>query len=102
MPLPLKVYGVPFSQPVRALLWLLLLKRLPFELVPTNPGSTGESGSRNPAYLAKHPGGTIPCIEEVDTGVFRRREYAFYGVSDVLRKITLRRWLGHWRRRGAR
>ncbi len=65
---PLIVYGVPFSQPVRAVLWLLLLKRMPFELVLTNPGSRGETGSRNPAYLAKNPSGTIPCIEEPETG----------------------------------
>ncbi len=65
---PLIVYGVPFSQPVRAVLWLLLLKRMPFELVLTNPGSRGDTGSRNPAYLAKNPSGTIPCIEEPETG----------------------------------
>lgn len=63
-----KIYGVPFSQPVRSVIWLLLLKRLPFELVPTNPGSKGKSGSRNPSYLAKNPSGTIPCLEETDTG----------------------------------
>ena len=28
----------------------------------------GETGSRNPAYLAKNPGGTIPTIEEPDSG----------------------------------
>ncbi len=65
---PLKVYGVPFSQPVRAVLWLLLLKEKPFELVLINPGSMGNNGSRNPDYLAKNPAGTIPCIEEPDTG----------------------------------
>ena len=65
---PLKVYGVPFSQPVRAVLWLLLLKEKPFELVLINPGSRGNNGSRNPDYLAKNPAGTIPCIEEPDTG----------------------------------
>lgn len=65
---PLILYGVPFSQPVRAVMWLMLLKRLPFEMVLINPGSTGETGSRNPAYLAKNPGGTIPTIEEPDTG----------------------------------
>ena len=65
---PLIVYGVPFSQPVRAVLWLLLLKRMPFELVLTNPGSKGDTGSRNPAYLAKNPSGTIPCIEEPESG----------------------------------
>ncbi len=64
----LKIYGVPFSQPVRSVLWLLLLKQLPFELVPTNPGSKGENGSKHLSYLAKNPSGTIPCLEEPDTG----------------------------------
>ena len=64
----IKLFGVPFSQPVRAVMWLLLHKRLPFEMVLINPGSKGDSGSRNPGYLAKNPGGTIPMIEEPDTG----------------------------------
>ena len=65
---PLVLYGVPFSQPVRAVMWLLLYKKLPFEMALINPGSAGESGSRNPGFLAKNPGGTIPAIEEPDTG----------------------------------
>ena len=65
---PLTLYGVPFSQPVRAVMWLLLFKRLPFEMALTNPGSKGETGSRNPAYLAFNPGGTIPTIREPDSG----------------------------------
>jgi glutathione S-transferase len=65
---PVILYGVPFSQPVRAVMWLMLYKRTPFEMVLINPGSKGETGSRNPAYLAKNPGGTIPTIEEPDTG----------------------------------
>ena len=63
------VYGVPFSQPVRAVLWLMLNKRQPFEMVLTNPGSKGDNGSRNPAFLAKNPAGTIPTYEEPDTGL---------------------------------
>ena len=55
---PFVLYGVPFSQPVRAVMWLMLYKQLPFEMVLINPGSKGENGSRNPAYLAKNPGGT--------------------------------------------
>jgi glutathione S-transferase len=62
------LYGVPFSQPVRAVMWLLLMKRHPFRMVLINPGTTGETGSRNPTYLLKNPGGTIPCIEEPDSG----------------------------------
>ena len=65
---PLILYGVPFSQPVRAVMWLLLMKRMPFKMVLTNPGSSGDNGSRNPTFLAKNPGGTIPCIEEPDSG----------------------------------
>lgn len=65
---PIKIYGVPFSQPVRSVIWLLLLKQLPFDLVPTNPGSKGENGSKHPSYLEKNPAGTIPCLEEPDTG----------------------------------
>ena len=62
------IYGVPFSQPVRAVMWLMLYKQTPFEMVLINPGSKGETGSRNPAYLAKNPGGTIPTLEEPDSG----------------------------------
>ena len=62
------LYGVPFSQPVRAVMWLMIYKGLPFEMVLINPGSSGETGSRNPVYLAKNPSGTIPCMEEPDTG----------------------------------
>ncbi|MGI9323183.1 MAG: glutathione S-transferase family protein, partial [Pseudomonadales bacterium] len=62
------LYGVPFSQPVRAVMWLLLMKKIPFEMVLINPGSKGDNGSRHPDFLAKSPGGTIPCIEDPNTG----------------------------------
>lgn len=62
------IYGVPFSQPVRAVMWLMLYKRTPFELVLTNPGSKGDNGSRNPNFLAKNPAGTIPTLEDPQTG----------------------------------
>jgi len=65
---PLVLYGVPFSQPVRAVMWLMIYKGLPFRMVLVNPGSKSEKGSRHPDYLAKNPGGTIPCIEDPATG----------------------------------
>lgn len=65
---PIRLYGVPFSQPVRAVMWLMLYQKTPFEMVLINPGSSGETGSRHPSYLAKNPAGTIPTIEDVDTG----------------------------------
>lgn len=62
------LYGVPFSQPVRAVIWLLLYKGEPFEMRPINPGSAGRKGSRNPDFLAKNPAGTIPTLELASTG----------------------------------
>ena len=62
------LYGVPLSQPVRAVMWLMIYKGLPFELALVIPGSSGDRGSRNPDFLAKNPGATVPCMEEPDTG----------------------------------
>ena len=55
------------SQAVRAVLWLLFNKELPFELVLTVPGSKEENGTRHPSYLEKYPNGTIPALEDPDT-----------------------------------
>ena len=60
----LTLYGSPLSQPVRAVIWLLLLKKIPFELILMNPGSKGEIGTRNPNFLKKNPNGTIPFLED--------------------------------------
>ncbi len=70
------LYGVPFSQPVRAVMWLMLYKRQPFEMMLINPGSSGETGSRNPAYLEKFPGGTIPSLEDKDSGFLLSEAHA--------------------------
>tara|TARA_Y100000590_G_scaffold126302_3_gene144374 strand:+ start:2007 stop:2801 length:795 start_codon:yes stop_codon:yes gene_type:complete len=73
---PLIIYGVPFSQPVRAVLWLMLYKQKPFEMVLVNPGSSSEGGSRHPDYLAKFPTGTIPSVEDKDTGFVLSESHA--------------------------
>lgn len=65
---PLILYGVPFSQPVRAVMWLMLYKRLPFEMTLVIPGVSGRHGSRNSDYLSRNPGGTVPTIQEPATG----------------------------------
>ncbi len=54
------LYGVPFSQPVRAVMWLMLYRRLPFGLTLINPGSKGVSGSRNPAYWRRIQAAPFP------------------------------------------
>ena len=73
---PLIIYGVPFSQPVRAVLWLMLYKQKSFELALINPGSSSEGGSRHPDYLAKFPTGTIPSIEDKESGFVLSESHA--------------------------
>ena len=97
------LYGVPFSQPVRAVMWLMILKRLPFEMVLINPGSEGKSGSRNPTYLSKNPAGTIPCIEEPDTNFVLGEAHAImcylsrkHGWNDVYPEDNRRRATVDW------
>jgi glutathione S-transferase len=67
-PSQFRIYGVPFSQPVRAVMWLMFNRRQPFEMVLVNPGSKGDNGSRNPGFVAKNPAGTIPTLENPQTG----------------------------------
>ena len=84
------IYGVPFSQPVRAVLWLLMIKKSPFELKLINPGSASEGGSRHTEYLDKFPTGTIPSFEDPETGFLLSESHAImcylcnkYGWNDL-------------------
>ena len=79
MPTPITIYGVPFSQPVRAVLWIMLLKQKKFELSLINPGSSSDGCSRHPDYLAKFPTGTIPSIEDKNTGFVLSESHAIMG-----------------------
>ena len=73
---PLKLYGSPLSQPVRAVIWLLLYMREPFQLILMNPGSKGDTGTRNPIFLEKNPNGTIPFLEDSETGIAMAEAHA--------------------------
>ena len=57
------VHGVPLSQPWRAVVWPLLIKRLPFTTVLAVPGGVGKVATSAPHFLAKFPTGTVPAIE---------------------------------------
>ena len=57
----LNIYGVPNSQPVRAVVWTCLVKKLPFELIMTSQNIA----AKQPDYLSKvNPRGTIPAIDD--------------------------------------
>ena len=60
----LKIYGVPNSQPVRAVVWTCLMKELPFEFVMTSQNRD----ANQPEFLASvNPRGTIPAIDDDGT-----------------------------------
>jgi len=57
----LKIYGVPNSQPVRAVVWTCLIKKLPFEFLMTSQNVA----AKQPEYLTNvNPRGTIPAIDD--------------------------------------
>lgn len=60
----LKLYGIPNSQPVRAVIWLCLIHRLPFELILTSQNKD----AKTPRYLSEvNPRGTVPAIDDEGT-----------------------------------
>lgn len=62
-----KLYGVPLSQPFRAIAWTLLQEKIPFDVQLTVPGNNSRMGSLHESYLAKANGrtmGRVPLYEE--------------------------------------
>ena len=64
------------SQACRSLIWLLLNKKIKFELILTMPGSKQENGTRHPSYLEKFPNATIPALEDPDIGFLLSESHA--------------------------
>ena len=63
----LKIYGVPGSQPVRAVMWVLEMKKLEYELVKAVPGTPADKkySSQHPAYQKLSKGrGQIPMMDD--------------------------------------
>jgi len=57
----LKIFGIPNSQPVRAVVWPCLMHKLPFEFVLTSQNKDAKS----PAFLREvNPRGTVPAIDD--------------------------------------
>ena len=81
----LLLYGVPNSQPVRAVAWTCLIKKLPFEFIMTSQNKA----AKQPDYLTGlNPRGTIPAID--DNGVVLWESHAIliylcekYGWNDL-------------------
>lgn len=85
--LQLKLYGVPLSQPVRAVIWTLLQKKQPFELITTIPGAnlnTFVLGSRHPDYLKLTNG----RINSVPVMTFIQKDKPEYSIGEAAAIMT--------------
>ena len=60
----LTIYGVPLSQPVRAVIWPCLIKGVPFKFQLAVPGMAKGPGTGAEKFLAKFPLGTVPAMED--------------------------------------
>lgn len=60
----LQLFGVPLSQPVRAVAWACLQKRLAFDFKMVVPGLKTKGGSAHADFLALNPLGTVPAIRD--------------------------------------
>jgi glutathione S-transferase len=59
----IKLYGVPLSQPFRAVAWSLLQHHVAFDVQLCVPGATSKIGSLHESFLAKSKTGTVPLLE---------------------------------------
>lgn len=61
---PLKLYGVPLSQPVRSCAWTLLNLNVPFQFEMAVPGMSGKMGTNNETFqaLTPHRSTTVPLL----------------------------------------
>ena len=80
---PLKIHGVPLSQPFRAVVWACLQKRVPFDVHVAVPGSPMKGGTRSDKFLALNPLGTVPVLEDSDVVVVETPAILSY-LSDKL------------------
>lgn len=62
----MKIYGVPLSQPVRAVVWPCLIKRAQFSFESAVPGMGGRIGTKGKEFRAQFPLGTVPALLDGD------------------------------------
>ena len=118
MSAPVKLYGVPLSQPFRSVAWTLLLQKVPFDVQLTVPGATSRIGSLSESFLSKTKGrtGTVPLLEideafsipespailaylcETNVG---SSEHSLYGSPGTPRKALIDSYM-HWHHTGTR
>merc|ERR1719245_1782457 len=107
----IKIYGVPPSQPTRAVMFLCTLKNIPFELVKVNPGAP--RAKRKDYIDTVNPSGKIPGFKDEDgfclyesaaIMTYIATKYNFedlYPSRDLLRRALIDQYL-HWHHENTR
>jgi glutathione S-transferase len=99
----LEVYGMPLSQPTRAVLWALEMKSVPYTLRRVNP-MKGEAASDE--FLKLFPTGLVPGIVDGDLRlseagailVYLAEKHGWddwYPKGDAAKRARINQWL-HW------
>ena len=66
----IKLYGVAISQPCRAVLWLLEINSIPYELIRALPGSVETNAKARKDYLKNfNPTGKVPTMVDTETNI---------------------------------
>mmetsp|Transcript_15936 Transcript_15936/g.26989 ORF Transcript_15936/g.26989 Transcript_15936/m.26989 type:complete len:254 (-) Transcript_15936:46-807(-) len=111
----IKLYGVPLSQPFRAVAWTMLQHQIPFEIQIAVPGATTRVGSLAPSFVSKSrsKSGAVPLLED---GSFvltespailsylcerNTTESTWYAPPGTERKATIDSYM-HWHHTGTR
>jgi glutathione S-transferase len=69
--IPLKLFGVPLSQPFRSCAWTLLNLQVPFQIEMAVPGMTSKIGTKNENFqnLTPHRSTQIPLLIDDNTSL---------------------------------
>eukprot|EP00999_Lentomonas_sp_LEN2_P000561 NODE_1560_length_812_cov_95.248175_g1512_i0.p1 GENE.NODE_1560_length_812_cov_95.248175_g1512_i0~~NODE_1560_length_812_cov_95.248175_g1512_i0.p1 ORF type:complete len:219 (+),score=28.20 NODE_1560_length_812_cov_95.248175_g1512_i0:76-732(+) len=76
--MPLELYGVPMSQPFRAVWSLLKYKGVEPEVKFTMPASNKENGSQTPEFKKMNPSGLVPVLKDGDFTLFESHAIMVY------------------------
>ena len=109
---PIIIYGVPNSQPFRAVVWLCLIKQLPFEIKLSFPVYGLSAPSKPNGDKLPNPRGTIPVMD--DNGFILWESHAimtylcekykwddYYPTNDIKKKALINNYL-HFHHRNVR
>ncbi|GAB9463262.1 hypothetical protein Gpo141_00000728 [Globisporangium polare] len=103
----LKLYANLVSQPSRAVAWLLKVKGVSYELVPTAPPAVGVT----PEFLKLNPNGFVPAIKDGDFSLFEgaailvylaeKHQWTDVYPTDLQARAKVNQYL-HWHHTNAR